>query len=129
MVSMACSVGIPLAYSSESSFILRHLGREYVSIHRRVRLARSTGVGANSVPDKPDFRADLDPSACSGWLRPAGWAVAILFPSQPKAHRSVYNTSKALYSGSLEAERPVYMARWEAHMAVAPIRGQWVAQQ
>jgi hypothetical protein len=92
----------PLAYFSESPFIWRSLGREYVYIHRRVRLAAPPGW-EDSVPDKPDFRGDLDPSACSA-LAPTsrlGRGHPVSLTGQ-KAHRSVYNISKALYSGALE---------------------------
>src|SRR5258708_40220044 len=98
---MACSVGIPLAYSSESSFLWRYLGREYVSIHWRVRLAAPPGCERIRSRINQIFVAIWIPARAQRWLRPAGWAVAILFPSRQKAHRSVYNTSKALYSSAL----------------------------
>jgi hypothetical protein len=136
VVSMACSVGIPPAwwmrrrYSLTCSFIRRSAGRTCVSTRSRVRLAAPPPVGADSVAVNRVVAAACIRARAQRRLRPAGWVVAIVAcPRKLKAHRSVYNQSKALYAAISAQNARCTWPRWEAqHMAVAPTGGQWVAQ-
>jgi hypothetical protein len=58
-----------------------------------------------------------------------GRAVAIVVSLTLKSTPLGVQQVKTVVLSNARAERPVYIARWEAHMAVDPTGGQWVAQQ